>query len=527
MKTGAEGDTEKPGDETTDEPEALTTEGEAEEGGQPEGAEAVKTGAEGDMEKPGDETTDELEALTTEGEAEEGGEGTKAVKTGAEGDTEEPGDEITDEPAEKTGTEDIEAELQKVGELEEAKSKCQSSESELKMLKSKYESSESKFETLKSKFERSESELQAYQDNFQKYNHNIARFEEEGGRKDYEIMEKAQTDFDRWKACLLKFVGSFDDLYYDLMELIEDKANAWKPKRVMSFPINMRDKEKTFETMSALLKDMKKELDESGDFASKLPDNLLTLKGVNVRGGSDLDCFLADENFSRELLVLQKQSLNTILLTLKNLLKTPQEMLKVLEYALKAEEKVRKELHYFDPDDLAKALSSKEDTLLESILGETDRFLQENFKTARDAEEIADKFRKKYFDLINKTLIKTYNALGEASKHYRTSHESLRPNNSEAPRIEKWKELYDSLQKSLSEYMEKQDIKRIECKRGDEYDDQLHKPYGTAEPDEELANNRVKTIVNVGFKFSTGEDGDEDGIVVKPTDIIVVNNALQ
>ncbi len=359
--------------------------------------------------------------------------------------------------------------------------------------------------------------------NCQAYKDKVAHFKEQGGKKDYETMEKARADFDRWKRYLIRLANSFDELHFNFSEEMEcETFNMAKIKYMMTFPIDMRDRGKNVEAIQTLLKETEVSL-KKRDFPDKLPDSLLALKRVNVRKGSELDYLITDEDFPQDMLVWQKKSLNTLLLVSKSLFKTISEANKCLTYALENEEKVCQALDYFEPDALIEAISSKKKSTLEHILNQGDDFLEKNYKTARKAAETAIELRKKYFDLLSQTLFKVYDILRKETDNYESFMRSVELGPSDLPRLEKWRDLYRSLIKRILNYLDAQlDIEPIDCKRGDRHDESLHEIYDD-EPDDELPSNRIKSVVNTGFKLKRDTSGEKEGIIM-PVKVVIVEN---
>lgn len=349
------------------------------------------------------------------------------------------------------------------------------------------------------------------------YRDKVRYFKREGGRKDFENLRKVRTEFDRWKSYLITLVRTFDDLYYQFNQTIEERSlDIKRATHTINFRIDLRNREGNIDALRELLRETESLLEQS-DFKDRLPDNLLTLTGVNVSVNRELDYFIEGEIPSGDMLVLEKKRLYTLLVISKVLLKTKEELSRVIAYVLESEGVIYRDLKYFDPDSLVEGISSKQEAPFHNILQQTDIYLEENYKTTRSAEEITDKLKKRYFSFLRATLFKACNAL-----HVEYLNPSLKPDSPElSATIKKWHDLYKELQDLILDYLNQYfDITRIDCKRGDKYDENLHE-INDEEPDQTLGNGKVKRVESSGFivKIPEGEDW-----VIKPVEIVIVNN---
>lgn len=369
-----------------------------------------------------------------------------------------------------------------------------------------------------------------YEDRIRAYLDKVDYFKSEEGETDFKVIHQAQSDFSRWKNYLIELHNSFENLHFDLTEVVEnDIYSIRKEDYVMCLPINMKNRKENFNALNKFSKVISNRLTKP-DLMNNLHDSILSLQGVNVRKGGELDYFLINEDLPEDLLLFQKKLLNTLLLIFKNFLKTGRVTANLVAYALEAEVYVYEQLDYFKPDTLIEAIISKKDTLIEQVLGQADNFLNSNYQAARKAEEIADELRKRYFLLLNKTLIKVYNELRDAKKYYEHFMETISHDSESIERIKNWGGIYTQLKNIILEYLkDRLDIAKIPCKRGDEYNDQMHKPIAQSEPDEYLENNQVKRVVNEGFNWRPKEmlANGSGYMIVKPVDIIAVNNRFK
>jgi molecular chaperone GrpE (heat shock protein) len=80
--------------------------------------------------------------------------------------------------------------------------------------------------------------------------------------------------------------------------------------------------------------------------------------------------------------------------------------------------------------------------------------------------------------------------------------------------------LYGELTTLLTDFLKQYlNVEPIPCERGDDFDDRKHKPI-FVEPDERLAEGKIKAVMNPGFQTI---DGDAKSIV-KHVEVIVVKN---
>ena len=116
----------------------------------------------------------------------------------------------------------------------------------------------------------------------------------------------------------------------------------------------------------------------------------------------------------------------------------------------------------------------------------------------------------------------------EAADLFDRTLESIKLEINEDVCSKKWQETFRFLKRLIRECLfQHLEIEIIPCTRGDKFDDKLHKPYLMAEPDKELANNTIKQIVFAGFQYKpeNTNNGENQDIIVKPVDVIVVKNS--
>lgn len=372
---------------------------------------------------------------------------------------------------------------------------------------------------LKGKSEETGANLGKLMSWYQEYEKKLQYVNEEGYEKSRKQMKEAQTKYNRWKTYLTKLSETCEDeLSYEFTEILE-QFKAVKDKRLLTFPIDMRDQEKS-------LTDLKAFSQAIADFSNdKLIENLAGLANVNVRGGSELDYRMDDSDLPPKVRIFQKQAFNTLLLFSKQLdKKTQTEMLNLLDWTLQNEQHVFRSLKEFDSKALLENLfktdlsDEEKEKEIRPILNEGDQHLRDNFRDSSRAAELADKLEKKYFTFLKKNLFKILNDLQEAQKNYKADVVS-HPDHAE--QLEGWAEIYNQLAELFVQYFKKHlNIEQIECQRGDEYHPDIHTPYMESEADADLAENKIKSMVHQGFQFN---DADTQ-IVIKPADVIVVKN---
>jgi len=344
------------------------------------------------------------------------------------------------------------------------------------------------------------------------------RFNKQDGKKEIESIKKSRSLFEKWESYFFKLCQSIDNLHYELMEILEDdKYSLSKQQRVMVFPVDLKNREMNIDTFEMLIQDLKVSINKD-DFTDKLLDNLLLIPGINVRAGTDLDYFFDDNK--QVLNVFIKQSINTILLHLKILLKTKDDIMKLMTKTIDVKGEIYKKIQFFDPFELIDVMSNpSEDISLESIIPQIDNFLQDNYQAARTIENLVDEYRKQFFNTIDQSIFKTYNGLKMAKINYSKEMRKHPKYPFHKQYLEEWESLYTRLIDDILAFLKKQlNITKIDCKPGDPYDDKIHKPYDQSEHDERLPDDSIKLIINDGFKIA---DNDIN-FVIKPVDVIVV-----
>jgi hypothetical protein len=351
------------------------------------------------------------------------------------------------------------------------------------------------------------------------YKQALERFKKQGGNEDIERIKLLRIEFKEWESYFLKSYEMLEDLHYDLMEIIEQDCYLLnKEKRLMAFPIVFKNRSKNIDNFKDLVTNITNELAKE-NFTDELPDNLLSISGVNIRTSSDLDYFFNCSDELQEIQSFIKQSMNTILLVLKVLLKSKDIMLKLMNDIIQMKDIIYKKIEFFDAYELIEVITEnvlKNNT--NDISSAIDVFLQDNYKTARQTEELVDKIRKQYFLVLNRSIIKAYNDLTMGADNYASTASSFE---SHSKFLEEWKTIYTRLADIILSYLEKNlSIKKIECVKGDQYNDELHKPFDKSEKDDTLKTDMIKTVINEGFMM----EKNNQRYVLKPVEVIVVNN---
>ena len=354
------------------------------------------------------------------------------------------------------------------------------------------------------------------------YKQALEHFNKQDGMKDIETIKQVRSEYAFWESHFLALYGTFDDLYNDLMDIIEeDLYSLVKEKRLMAFPIIFNDRSKNIDNFNLLIKHMTSEL-QNTDFSSALPDNLMTIPGVNVRTSSELDYFFYELNDQPDIQAFIKQSMNTILLILKVLLKSKEYILKLTHDIMRMKDTIFKKIEFYDAFELINMIASRAlNDNLADMTKNLDPFIQENYKTARHSEELVDQLKKKYFSVVNRSIITAYNDLIKGEANFAKNALSY---SSHTAFLNSWQSIYTRQTEAILTYLEVNlKIKKIACEIGDRYDDDFHKPFDKSEKDDNLETDTIKTIMNEGFMM---EDNDMK-LVIKPVDVIVVNNNIK
>jgi len=347
----------------------------------------------------------------------------------------------------------------------------------------------------------------------------LERFTNQGGNDDIARIKQLRVEFKQWESYFLKLYQTFDDLHYELMEIIEqDSYLLNKEKRLMAFPIVFKDRRKNIDNFKTLIEAVTNALTKE-TFIEELPDNLLSITGVNVRTSSDLDYFFHCSEDLHKVQSFIKQSMNTILLVLKVLLKSKDMILKLMNDTIEMKDVIFKKIAFFDAFELSELIAKKD---FKGTSGEItkaiDLFLQENYKTARQTEELVDGFRKQYFSVLNRSIIKVYNDLMMGAANFASTAKSYE---SHSDFLDEWQTIYFRQAEVILSYMEEHlSITKIECAKGDHYNDERHKPFDKSEKDDNLKTDMIKSVINDGFIMTD----NQKQFVIKPVDVIVVNN---
>ncbi len=357
-----------------------------------------------------------------------------------------------------------------------------------------------------------------------KYSSAVDYFAANEGLKDFATIKALMEEFGIWKKHFLKVNDTFEDLHYDLFDIIEDELpEIKKTKRVFCYPIDLKNPGTSFAELSEMFGKDKSGI-SPGDDNLDVIDRLLGFSGVNVRTPIDLDFFLYDSMLSESKLVCRKKALNTMLLIIKKFMLSRQKMLKLFAFAFEIEEKLNAGLKYLNFDDLMADLMGRKSSRVEDFY-DTDHLaemLRENYQVVAGASEIVDKFRKQYFHFLTEAFFKTYNDIQEA-KRFWLEKPSDGENGDDAGE-KRWTDVYDRLSEAVEAYLnDRLGISVVPCAVGDRYDDRLHNPYGSAERAEGLEDNAIKTVVYDGFGFASRR-GDLPEMIIKQVDVIVVNN---
>ena len=345
-------------------------------------------------------------------------------------------------------------------------------------------------------------------------------FNNQKGKQDIEVVEIIRTEFEEWEKLFLTFMNSYDDFHFDLMEVIEEEVDKIiKEKKVMIFPVSLNDHKSNIDRLEKLIKELDI-LIKNDRFDDNLQDTFLGLPGINFRTSLELDYFFDDTDLSeKEPRIFFKQTLNTLLLILKNISKKKKDINKLLAVFLEKRQKLFKEIKIFDPIDLIAVLSGDKQKIPEdTIIKQIKALLEDSYKAARDAEDVLHKIIKEYCSIIEGSWVKAYNEIKNAKESFNKNIEDFEIENDKKSFIEVWKSMYEKMQNMILEHLKKLDIIKIECETGDKYNDYFHKPFDKSEKDDELPNDTIKKIINEGFMIKN----EDNEYIIKAVDVIVV-----
>jgi len=353
---------------------------------------------------------------------------------------------------------------------------------------------------------------------YQLYINNQQKIQEQGFQENEQRIVNAQKKFKLWRQYILTLDKTIEDeILYEFIEIVEKYAA--KMKQVMVYPLNIAQKDQTEQS----LKDLANHILEMSREKSVLA-NILQLPKITMRAGTELDYQIPEQDGkSISACVLQKQLINTILVTYKQLHNNFKKFQKLLSTTLKNEHMLYEKQQRIDYENLIPLLLSDEPDNEQKIhqqFESIDEIIQQNYEMSLNFMEKADKFEKQYITFVNQSIIKALSVIQESRKNFINGlNTEFKEKVSE---IQDWKNLYSQLIHLFHNYLKQHlNIEPIETRRGDQFNVDIHMPYMEAEPDDTLDNNTIKTIINDGFIF----DDEQKRIIFKPVDVIVVNNA--
>ena len=355
---------------------------------------------------------------------------------------------------------------------------------------------------------------------YHKYDQKLQYIQKEGSEKDRQKLKDAQKKFSIWKSYLIKISDTLtDELSYEFNEILES-FDISKDKRLLTFPVDLVDQEKTLGELNIFFKELQT-IPEG-----ELKDKIMAASKANVRTTTELDYRIEDSGMPQKVRTIKKDALNTLLIFSKQLdNKVKTEIMNLQNWVLQIEQNVQLTPQEFDAKDLLEKLFNFDlpkdikNEEINKILGKADGYLQDNFQNSSRAFELADKFEKKYFLFLKNNLFKIANDLKVSEKFYTDKITAYYKDSPD--QLEDWTTIYKQLVELFLNYFNKYlDIKVVDCNRGDDYNPDLHTPYMEAEPDKELTDNKIKSIVHQGFQFNDSTNT----IVIKPADVIVVKN---
>jgi molecular chaperone GrpE (heat shock protein) len=334
--------------------------------------------------------------------------------------------------------------------------------------------------------------------------------------KDSLRIDTYKKEFSFWRDKIIALSESLDNFIFSFTDtMLQSKYGIEKPKKLITFPISVKINE---QVLSAI------QVREKLEFLSNedAPEILATIKDLNIRKPDEYDFILVNSLADEKKSKTYKKVIDTLLLTIKIMHRQQKRITSLLIEVVKADQYLMDV--YMEYADLLKKLKDNygndaANNLNEEFLKETAQTLYSKIKNYEDVfgkSGITPKIQKEFQKNLNAGLFNVFNSLTVIQRYY--SEQNIEPNVSSLESEHQdfsllLEELIDKTELYLSDTF---NIELLETKRGDEFDMDTHNVYVEPEPDIELEQGKIKQVVAFGFKM--------DKIILKPTDVILVNN---
>lgn len=361
---------------------------------------------------------------------------------------------------------------------------------------------------------------QTLRNRYYQYSDILINFEKEF-QVDKNRLDVARKRYFHWQSYVQKLLETYEnDLLFEFTEILEKKRfHIVELKKMMIFPLTQNESEN-----EKRVKGWVQNLSEEIEYLDipKFSEALTGLNEVFVRRGTDGDYQLQESSLcvgmTPELRIFLKNFLNTLLIIYRQLRgKNFKEVFALFCGFLESDKKLHSPLQIPDIKKVMVKIFSEDPSLPLPLNPEhLDDLTKANYHQAQEVTDLADAIHKKYFEYLDKNLLRSLNNLKQTRANYfQTIGECFSEFQSE---LVSWGEIFESLINLLNQYLEEHlHIQVIPCKRGDPYDPDRNMPNGPVEMDDELGPHLIKSVDEDGYQYVH----QASTFIVKPTRVTV------
>ena len=430
---------------------------------------------------------------------------------------------IEESKARKETAERIQAELTAIKEeRDEVKEKLEETIRQKVQGEEEIVEAKGKIEEVNQKLLEAETEIQELappvalfeqaKDGFQQ---SLASLAEEGMENDLMRIPEEKGQFNVWKEYLVQLTQDFENMViHGMTKVLDDpKYFLTRDRKQLVFPFDKKERLKNEKLAEQL----------TNVFTQKT--EIETIPNVNVRRTGIDEYRLEEENVPDALRNEIKHSVDGIRIGLRSLVNGRIKLLSLLSNTLEKSQGLQEYPKELSSSVLFEILwnedlshHEKQEQLTAKLKTEGDEIVQYNYKLANALSDMASWMEKKYFKLVQETLLKTINDL----YRNRTALQKEREGKSQkdAAWLDVWQGIYPQLIQTLERYLkDRLHIQRIDTKVGDHYNPDVHRAVMETVKDPALEDGQIQHIEGYGYQYDHNKR-----IIVKEVDVIVVKN---
>ena len=200
----------------------------------------------------------------------------------------------------------------------------------------------------------------------------------------------------------------------------------------------------------------------------------------------------------------RKKEISDLVLSFRKNGEIKQEMGALLKKALEINEDTRKE-------DIIPALEKAG----KAVLADYDKIREQNYQTVRDQREAAEKMKKQTLNFLEQQLIPAVDGIDGGVQNAEEMKKPLEEFSEHREIIDKWFGVYDEMDKDISNFFDKINVRKIAVRQGDKFDENIHNAMSTEE-NPEMENETINSVIRNGYIVNN--------ILIRAADVEVVMN---